>query len=74
MAVSNVAELTVDELKSLIQEVVTQTILELFGDPDVGLELQDNFLAMLERSRANVEAGEATFSAEEVAQRLGLEW
>jgi hypothetical protein len=41
MAYSSVADLTVDELRDLIKEVVTQTILEIFGDPDEGLELRE---------------------------------
>ena len=74
MAVSSVAELTVDELKNLIREVVTQTIIELLGDPDAGLELRDEFKAMLQRSLETVRTGGTTTPAQEVAHRLGLEW
>jgi len=74
MAVSNVAELTVDELKELIREVVTQTMLEFIGDPDAGLEVWEEFKAMLQQSLESVQAGGETTPAHEVAQRLGLEW
>lgn len=42
-----VADLTVDEFKKLIQEVVIQTISEASCDPDEGLELRDDFAAEL---------------------------
>ena len=74
MAYSSVADLTVDELRSLIKEVVTQTILEIFGDPDEGLELREEIKDRLRRSLAATQAGGETRPAQEVAAKLGLEW
>jgi len=74
MSVSSVADLTVDELRDLIREVVAQTMLELFGDPDAGLELRDDFKVKLRQSLTAIQEGEATILASEVASRLGLEW
>jgi hypothetical protein len=74
MAYSSVADLTVDELRSLIKEVVTQTILEILGDPDEGLELHEEIKERLHRSIAATQAGSETRPAQEVAARLGLEW
>ncbi len=74
MTVATVAELTVTDLKNLIREVTTQTIMELLGDPDVGLELQDGFRSQLQHSLDAMQTGEITTPAQEVAQRLGLEW
>lgn len=74
MAYSNVADLTVDELKSLIREVVTQTILEILGDPDEGLELQEEVKERLRRSLAATQTGAKLVPVEEVAAKLGLEW
>lgn len=74
MSVLNVVELTVDDLKSLIREEVTQTILDVFGDPDEGLELRDEFKVRLRRSLEKVRKGGETISAHQVATRLGLEW
>ena len=69
-----VADLTVDEFKDMLHQVVTETVVELFGDPDVGLDLREEVEANLRRSLAAVQAGGETMSAETVAARLGLEW
>jgi len=74
MAHSTVADLTVDEFKNLIREVVAQTLAEVLGDPDEGLELRDDFRIALQRSLASVEAGGKTMPAQEVAAKLGLSW
>ncbi len=72
MAYSNVADLTVDEFRSLIKEVVAQTILEIFGDPDEGLELREEIKERLHRSLT--QANGKTQSVQDVAAKLGLEW
>jgi hypothetical protein len=74
MTQPTVADLTVDELRKLIREVVIQTLLEMFGDPDEGLELSDEFVLELQRSLAADEARSKTIPAHEVAARLGLTW
>jgi len=74
MSYSNVADLTVDEFKNLIKEVVTQTILELLGDPDEGLELREEIKERLHRSLAARQTNGETRSAQEVAAKLGLDW
>ncbi len=74
MTHSTVADLTVDEFKKLIREVVIQTLAEVFGDPDEGLELNDEFRLELQRALAADEAGSKIIPAHEVAARLGLTW
>ena len=74
MVPSHVADLTVEQFKELIHEVVTQTIVEMLGDPDAGLELREDLQANLRRSRAAVQTGGETIPAEVVANRLGLDW
>ncbi len=74
MGPSRVADLTVDEFKGLIHEVVTETMVELFGDPDAGLALNEDLKANLQRSLAAVQAGGETLPAEVVARKLGLDW
>jgi len=74
MTPSKVADLSIGELRKLVREIVIQTLLEVLGDPDEGLELRDDFAAELRRSLAAVEAGEETVSVQEIAARLGLTW
>ncbi len=69
-----VADLSMDEFKKLVRELVIQTLSEMLGDPDRGLELRDDLAAELERSLAAVEAGVETTPAQDVAARLGLTW
>lgn len=50
MTYSSVAELSVDELRNLIKEVVSQTILEMFDDSDEGLEIREEIKERLHHS------------------------
>lgn len=72
--VTRVSDLSVDELRTLIQESVTQTLMELFRDPDAGLELREDFKDVLQHSLRAVQAGGETLSAKSVASQLGLSW
>ncbi len=48
---------------------------EFYGqDPDEGLELREEFVADLQQTIADVEAGGKTIPAEKVAEELGLNW
>ena len=73
MTQTKVADLTVDELKGLIKEVVTQTLSEVLSDPDEGLELRPEVEDQLRRSLAAMKAGKRGASLQEVAAKLGLE-
>ena len=69
-----VADLSVDELKVVIQETVAQTLLEIFQDPDIGLELREDFAHNLQHSLETFQTKAHTVSAEDVAAELGLDW
>lgn len=62
-----VADLTTEELKELIGEAIEKKIREL-TDPDLGLELKEDFVEALETSIASKER--ITFN--DVKKRLGL--
>ena len=51
---------------------VIETLLEVLGDPDEGLELRDDFAAELRRSLAAVEAGEKTAPVQEIECRAAF--
>ncbi len=74
MAYATVADLTVDQFKVLMREVVIQTLSEVLGDPDEGLELRDDIKVKMQQSLAAVKAGTRIIPAEEVAAKLGLIW
>lgn len=69
-----VSELSVDELRVLIQETVRQTLTELFRVPDDGLELHEDFAKELKASLNVAPSGRKLLSAESVATNLGLTW
>jgi hypothetical protein len=71
---TRVAELTVDELKQIIQEAMEQKLSEMLGDPDEGLELREEIKARLRRSLEAERRGARGIPAQEVAAQLGLEW
>ncbi len=74
MATTKVADLTVDELKSLIKDVVRQTLYETLQDPDEGLALQPEMEEEIRHSLEYVQSGGTTATAADVAARLGLKW
>jgi hypothetical protein len=74
MASSTVADLSVDQFKDLIRQVVIQTLSEVLGDPDEGLELRDDIKVKIQQSLAAMQAGTKTIPAQEVAAKLGLTW
>ncbi|MGC9993937.1 MAG: hypothetical protein ABSE79_01345 [Terriglobia bacterium] len=69
-----VKDLSIEELKALIGEVVEQKFREILTDPDAGLalrpEIRERLLRDLEDPRIEGESIPAT----EVARRRGLEW
>lgn len=69
-----VKELTVEELKLLIQETVAETIQSILLDPDQDKEVQPGVKRQLLDSLRRTEVGERGVSAEEVAKKLGLSW
>lgn len=69
-----VKDLTIEELKLLIQETVAETIQSLLIDPDEGKQVKPEVKQQLLSSLHRTQAGECGISAEEVAKKLGLNW
>ena len=74
MLATKVSDLTIDELRAIIRETVQQTVTEILADPDEGLVLRDGVEKSLRHSIQSVKEGAATYTADEVAKKLGLEW
>ena len=69
-----VKDLSVEELRAVIGEVVEEKLREILNDPDAGLALRPE---VRERLRADLEEpqGEGqNIPAAEVARRRGLDW
>jgi rRNA-processing protein FCF1 len=69
-----VKDLSIDELKLIIQETVTETIESLLNDPDQNLDLKPEIEQQLQESLEKTKNGERGIPAEEIAQKLGLDW
>ena len=67
---TKIKELSLQDLKSYIDETVDKRLEERFGDPDVGLEVKPELIEKIRKSRLSKE----TSSAQDVAKRLGLNW
>lgn len=67
-----VAEMTTDELRQMIGELIEGKLIEIFGDPDAGLELRDSVRERLLRQREEVSRGERGQSLDDVIESLGL--
>jgi len=71
-AMSTVSELSIDELKALIEEVVEEKLREMLEDPDEGLMLRPEIEKRLIDSLNEPKESRRTVSAQEVARQLGL--
>jgi len=69
-----VKELTVEQLKTLIQEAVEEKLEEVIDDPDLGLELREEIKERLRSSLAAMQGGEKGTPIDQVARQAGLDW
>lgn len=65
-----VSDLTLDELRILVNGIVDDRLRELLGDPDLGMELGEGVRVRLRQSLSTTER----LSGEDVAEKLGLRW
>jgi hypothetical protein len=69
-----VKDLTVEDLKLLIQTTVAETIESLLNDPDEGKQIDPQIKQQLIYSLQQTRSGERGTPAAEVAKKLGLNW
>jgi hypothetical protein len=70
---STVADMTKDELREMIGELIEEKLVELFGDPDENLVVRDTIKLRLQQQMKSVAAGDRGVPLEDVVRRLGLE-
>jgi hypothetical protein len=69
-----VKDLSIEELKALIGEVVEEKFREILADPDVGLALRPEIRERLLRDLEEPQQEGENIPAAELAHRRGLEW
>ena len=69
-----VKDLTIDELKAVIGEVVEEKLRDLLTDPDAGLTLRPEVQERLLRDLQAPQLEGENIPAAELARRRGLEW
>ncbi|MCJ7432046.1 MAG: hypothetical protein MUO77_01020 [Anaerolineales bacterium] len=74
MLETKISDLTVDEFRALMRDIVRQTLDEALNDPDEGLSLRDGLEEALNHSINAVNEGAPTYDAEDAAKRLGIKW
>ena len=67
-----VKELTIEQLKMLIDEAVEDKLAEILGDPDRGLELTDEAKHRIEEALAALKRGEKGIPLEELSREMGI--
>jgi hypothetical protein len=69
-----VKDLSIEELRALIADVVEETLRDLIGDPDAGLELRPEVRERLLRTINQPRESRRTVPASEVARQIGADW
>ncbi|MBW8877311.1 MAG: hypothetical protein JF614_20290 [Acidobacteria bacterium] len=67
-----VGEMSPEELKEMLGELIEAKLIEILGDPDELLSLREPLRERLELQRSAIVRGERGESFDDVALRLGL--
>jgi hypothetical protein len=70
---TTVGQMSIEELREMIEAAVEQKLLEILGDPDEGLEIRDSVRDRIISQRKAVIAGDRGKPFEDVVKQLGLE-
>lgn len=65
-----VKELTIEQLKTLIEDTVEERLQEYLGDPDEGLTIKDD---VVQRLKAHKESKKPRIPMKQVAQKYNIE-
>ena len=70
--ITKVNELTVDQLKALINELIEEKLEQMLSDPDEGLILKEEFGRKLKASLSAVRKGKRGVPLDKLANELGF--
>ncbi len=65
-----VKELSVEQLKTLIEDTVEERLQEYLGDPDEGLEIRDE---IVQRLKTHLASKQPRIPMEQIAKKHGIE-
>lgn len=68
------AQLTVEELREVVEEAVERKLTEMLSDPDKARTLRSTVARRLRRSLRTSRRGERGVPAAEVVKKYGLKW
>jgi hypothetical protein len=69
-----VKDLSIEQLRAVIGEVVEEKLREILGDPDAGLAIRPEVLDRLTKDLQEPHREGENIPAAELARRRGLEW
>ena len=69
-----VKDLSVEQLKSIVQEAVQEKLEEMLGDPDIGLEVREEVKESLRNSLAAMQSGEKGIAIDQAVNGARLDW
>jgi hypothetical protein len=72
MTTDTVAQMSIAEFREMIEVIIEQKLLEMFGDPDEGLKIRESVRNRLLAQQEAVATGERGESLEDVVQQLEL--
>ncbi len=65
-------QMSKEELARIVSNAVEEKLVELFGDPDEGLQMKENLRKRLRRQKKSVAKGERGTELASVRKHLGL--
>jgi len=74
LSMQTVKDLSVEELRAIIGEVVEEKLREILSDPDAGLTLRPEIRERLRRDLQEPQEETQNIPAAELARRRGLDW
>ena len=70
---TKVLQITVEDLRQVVDEMVEEKLAVLFKDPEDDLEFTDELKEILARQNERIKRGDRGESLEDVVARLGLD-
>lgn len=70
---TEVLQISVSDLRRMVDEMVEEKLAVLFGDPEADSEFADSLKEILARQNERIKNGDRGEALEDVAARLGLD-